>query len=322
MYDITLVPDRIKQIMNHQSLFEILKIAADMDVYSLLRHPVTASSVAQSLSTDELFVTYLLDVLCAVNIVERTSGDDGLSCYRSAPLAHQYLDSGSALYLGGELFNGGETRRLLERYVTEGPSPTPVTAEYWTPEIIRQLETIALLGGVQEAIKLIDLTGRTHLLDVGGGHGLYSIFFTQKYPQLRAVVLDLPQVIDVARENIEKYRASARVTAVAGDYRTFAPDRTFDVIFMSNVVPSSEELRSLLSIVRNFLVADGIVLLRSFVSDSTTSVWSRISTLERYARRGRRGFTRDALIKILSESEFAVTCLYESNGIVVLQGAK
>ncbi|MGZ4907921.1 MAG: methyltransferase [Halobacteriota archaeon] len=321
MYDITLVPDRIKQIVNHQKLSEILKTAADMDIYTLLRHPVTASSVAQSLGTDELFVVYLLDVLCAVDLVKQTSDSEGLPCYQSTPLAYQYLDSGSALYLGRELFDGGETRRLIERYVNEGPSTTLITTQYWTPDIIKQLETIALLGGIQDAVKLIDLTGRTHLLDVGGGHGLYSIFFAQKYRHLRAVVLDLPQVIDVARENIEKYDTSARVTAVAGDYRTFESERTFDVIFMSNVTPSSKELRSFLMIAHNLLVAGGIVLLRSFVRDSTTSVWSRISTLERYARRGRRGFTRDALVNILSESEFFVTCLYESDGIIVLQGA-
>lgn len=322
MYDITLVPDLIKQVVNYQKLFEILKMAADVDLCTLLREPVPASSVAQSLGTDELFIAYLLDVLCAVGLVVQTSGDGGLPCYQSAPLAQQYLDSRSVLYLGRGLFDDGETHQLLEQYVNEGPSTVPITTEYWSPEIIKRLETTALLGGVQDAVKLIDLTGRTHLLDIGGGHGLYSIFFAQKYPRLHAVVLDLPQVIQVARENIEKYDASARVAAVAGDYGTFESDRMFDVIFVSNVTPSSTELRSLLMKAQNLLVEGGIVLLRNFVIDSTSSVWSRVSTLERYARRGKRGRTRDDLIKILSECEFAVTCLYESDGIIVLQGAK
>ncbi len=320
MYDIMLTPDSIKQLVNHQKLFEILSVAADLDLYALLRRPTTAGNIAQSLSRDELFVVFLLDVLCAVGLVEQISGDGDVPRYRSAPLARQYLDSGSALYLSRELFDGGETRQLLERFIQEGPSTTPITTEYWTPAIIRQLETMALLGGVQDAVKLIDLTGRTRLLDVGGGHGLYSIFFAQRYPDLHAVVLDLPHVIDVARENIDRHHVSARVTAVAGDYRTFESDRTFDVIFISNVTPSDKELRSLLMRAHNLLSAGGIIIVRSFVTDSTTSVWSRVSTLERYARRGKRGFKRDALITILSESGFTVTCLYEGDGIIVLQG--
>jgi hypothetical protein len=45
------------------------------------------------------------------------------------------------------------------------------------------------------------------LLDIGGGHWLYSIFFTRKYPHLRACVLDLPQIIPVTNENIERLGA-------------------------------------------------------------------------------------------------------------------
>ena len=321
MYDISLVPDRIKQIVNYRKLFDILRVAMDLDLFTLLRYPTTANSIAQSLGTDELFVRYLLDVLRAVDLATQTKVKEDIKCYQSTPLARQYLDSESALYLGRELFGDGEVHQLLGRYINEGPSTTPITAAYWSPDIIRQLETIALLGGVQEAVKLIDLAGRARLLDVGGGHGLYSIFFAQKYPDLHATVLDLPQVIDVARENIKRHDASARVTAVAGDYRTFESDRTFDAVFMSNVSPSREELRLLLMKAHALLDEEGIVLVRSFVRDSTPSVWSRISTLERYARRGRLGFRRDDLIAILTESEFSVTCVYESDGIIVLQGA-
>ncbi|MGZ4917212.1 MAG: methyltransferase [Halobacteriota archaeon] len=321
MYDISLVPDRIKQIVNYRKLYDVLKVAMDLDLYTLLRYPITANSVAQSLGTDELFVRYLLDVLCAVDLATQMRGKEDLECYQSTPLARQYLDSGSALCLGRELFDDGGMHQLLEQYIDEGPSTVPITAEYWTPEIIRQLETIALLGGVQEAVKLIDLRGRTRLLDVGGGHGLYSIFFARKYPDLHATVLDLPQVIDVARENIERYDTSDRVTALAGDYRTFESERAFDTVFMSNVSPSREELRFLLTKAHALLDEEGIVLVRSFVRDGTPSIWSQISTLERYARRGRRGFARDDLIAILAESEFSVTCVYESDGIIVLLGA-
>ena len=88
--------------------------------------------------------------------------------------------------------------------------------DYRTREIVEKLEVSALLGGAQGAVKHIDLAGCKRLLDIGGGHGLYSIFFTRKYPHLRACVLDLPQIIPVTNENIERLGAREKVSAVAG----------------------------------------------------------------------------------------------------------
>ncbi len=322
MWDITLSPDRITQVINHHKLFEVLKISVGVDIYALVRSPVTARSVAESLGTDELFVICLLNVLCALGLVAQVNEEGDTAFYQSTSVARQYLDSESALYLGGTLFDEDETHRLLVRYVNEGPSTTPITTEYWTAELITRLEAVALLGGVQDAVKLIDLTGRTCLLDIGGGHGLYSIFFVKQYPALHAVVLDLPQVIGVTQKNIEKYGVSARVTTVAGDYRTFESDQLFDVVFMSNVTPSSDELRFLLKKACDLLAHDGAVIIRSYISDSARNIWSAVNTLERYARRGKPGRTCNELIDVLSESGFTVTTLYESDGVIVLHGAR
>jgi cyclopropane fatty-acyl-phospholipid synthase-like methyltransferase len=127
---------------------------------------------------------------------------------------------------------------------------------------------------VQSAVKHVDLAGCKCLLDIGGGHGLYSIFFTKKYPHLRACVLDLPQIISLTKGNIERLRASARVSAVAADYHTFKPSNMFDAVFLSNVTPERDELRVLLRRCRSFLIDRGVVILRSYVSDSAPDVWS------------------------------------------------
>ena len=86
------------------------------------------------------------------------------------------------------------------------PDDTDITKDYWTPEIINNIGAFALLGPVQATVGAVDLTGRQKMLDVGGGHGLYSIFFTKKYPGLKSWVLDLPGVTGVTLENIKKYR--------------------------------------------------------------------------------------------------------------------
>lgn len=323
MYDIELEPEPIRRILNCQKLFEILKVSVDLEIYTLITSPLTARRLSQSLGIDERFLMYLLETLWRIGLVERARGDQESLEYQSTPVARQYLSRESPLYLGRERFQDRETGKLLERYVKEGPSNEVITKDYWTPEMIKKLEVVALLGGVQSAVKHVNLADRKRLLDIGGGHGLYSIFFTRKYPDLRACVLDLPQVIEVTSENIKRHDAGERVDVVAGDYHTFRPTRKFDAVFLSNVTPSPDELRLLLNRSRSFLSDRGIVILRSFVSDSTADVWSAASTLERYARRGRRGFARNDLTTALRDTGFTdVTDVYAAEGVVIVCGTK
>ena len=323
MYDIELEPEPIRRILNYQKVFEILKVSVDLEIFTQIASPLTPQRLSQSLGIDECFVQYLLETLWRTGLVERTRSDRESWAYQSTQIARQYLSQESLLYLGRKRFQDDETGKLLERFVKEGPSNEVITTDYWTPELIKRLQGAALLGGVQSAVKHVNLDGRRRLLDIGGGHGLYSIFFTLKYPELRACILDLPQVIEVANENIKRHNAGERVHVIAGDYHAFSTTREFDAVFLSNVTPAPDELRLLLKKSRSFLSNGGIVILRSFVSDSMPDVWSAMSTLERYARRGRLGFTRADLTKALGDTGFTdVSDVYAAEGFVIIRGTK
>ena len=323
MVDIELEPEPLKRILNYHKLFEIVKMSVDLGLYTQIASPLTAQHLSQSLGIDERFLTFLLETLWRAGLVERTRGDHESWAYQSTPIARQYLSQDSLLYLGRERFQEDEPGKLLEHFVKEGPSNEVISKDYWTPELIKKLKAVALLGGVQSAVKHVNLANRKRLLDIGGGHGLYSIFFTKKHPELRACVLDLPQVITVTNENIKRFHAGERVRSIAGDYHTFSTTRKFDAVFLSNVTPSPTELRLLLDKSRSFLNDGGMVILRSFVSDSTPDVWSAAITLERYARRGRLGFARNDLTVSLHETEFKdVTDVYAAEGVVIMCGIK
>ena len=42
------------------------------------------------------------------------------------------------------------------------------------------------------------------MLDVGGGPGTYSVLISQAFPEIDCTVLDLPEVVNVAQELIER----------------------------------------------------------------------------------------------------------------------
>jgi len=323
MYDFELEPEPIRRILNYRKLFEIVKVSVDLGIYTRIASPLTAQRLSQLLGIDEYFLTFLLETLRQTGLVERVQGDHDSWAYQNTPVAQQYLSQESPLYLGKERFQEDEPGKLLEHFVKEGPFNEVISNDYWTPELIKKLEAAALLGGVQSAVKHVNLAGRTRLLDIGGGHGLYSIFFTKKHPKLRACVLDLPQVIKVTKENIKRFHAAKSVRAIAGDYHTFSTTEQFDAVFLSNVTPSPSELRLLLNKSRSFLSDGGVVILRSFISDSTPDVWSAAITLERYARRGRRGFARNDLVAALHETEFIdVKDVFAAEGIVIICATK
>jgi predicted O-methyltransferase YrrM len=95
--------------------------------------------------------------------------------------------------------------------------------------------------------KKVDLSNAKCLLDIGGGTGLYSIAFLQRFPHLKAIVLDSPAVLKVAAEFAEEYGVADRLTCQAGDMFKDSLPAGCDAMLLSNVlhdwdVPACEQL--------------------------------------------------------------------------------
>jgi ubiquinone/menaquinone biosynthesis C-methylase UbiE len=101
----------------------------------------------------------------------------------------------------------------------------------------RQL-TLALAGRAKNVAPVLAdrmPLGPGILLDVGGGTGIYSIAFLQNNPQLRAIVLDRPEVLRIAKEFAESYGVADRMEFLEGDMFT-APLPSAGFILLSNIL--------------------------------------------------------------------------------------
>jgi hypothetical protein len=93
------------------------------------------------------------------------------------------------------------------------------------------------MGAARRFVRHVDLTGRRQLLDLGGGSGCYCIVAAQQHPGLRAIVFDLPPVVEVTREFIASHGLGDRVTAQAGDFTTDPLPAGSDVVIMASNLP-------------------------------------------------------------------------------------
>jgi SAM-dependent methyltransferase len=75
------------------------------------------------------------------------------------------------------------------------------------------------------------------MLDIGGGHGYFSVAICRRYPQLRATVLDLPDAIEHAAPLLAKEGMGDRVVHRAGSALTEdLGSEIYDLVFMAAVV--------------------------------------------------------------------------------------
>jgi methylase of polypeptide subunit release factors len=74
-------------------------------------------------------------------------------------------------------------------------------------------------------------------MDIGGGSGAYCIAAAKAHPGIRAVVLDLPVVCEVARDFIAENGASDRVEAQPCNFTRDAFPTDCDVAIMASNLP-------------------------------------------------------------------------------------
>jgi len=134
--------------------------------------------------------------------------------------------------------------------------------------------TMALAGRARTTAPLlagrISLDDCELLLDVAAGTGFFSIAFLQRYPNLRAKVLELPKVVPLVKELAQAHGVADRLEVVAGNM-FHDPWPQADAILLSNVLHDWDvpDCLKLLERCREALPPGGRVLIHdAFLNDS------------------------------------------------------
>lgn len=268
-------PERIMQLATGHWSLKALAVAVDLSIFTSLKgEELTAVQLSELIGVPLRSLERLLNANAALGFLDK-SGDT----YRNTDLAASYLVEGLPAYLGdfiklAGIYGFAKWTRFKECVVNDSPVED-IDDDFRHSEARMQYFIRAMHNNAKGPAKLLTtipaLEGRTHLLDLGGGSGVYCIALTEKYPDLRATLVDFPPVCKVAMEFVQESRTRDRIEIVEGDLLTDELTMSGDVILLSQVLHgmSRQQCASLISKCYEWTLPGGIVVVHDFVLDDS-----------------------------------------------------
>jgi SAM-dependent methyltransferase len=220
----------------------LLLCAAQAGVFSRLTRRQNAEKLAAELNLHLGTLRPLLDVFVAFDLLVKIDNE-----YCNTPQTTSLLADSSyanVLPLLAEVQTGlFVPLQALPQILREGPpARKPEENMYSLPEEVwadsaKGSAAWAFRGaGSQLAGELAALKGANKfslMLDLGGGHGVFSLYAAAALPALKVRVLDSPAVLEVARQYIEEYSLQGRVSILPGNYLSDPLGEGYDLILAS-----------------------------------------------------------------------------------------
>ena len=293
--------------------------AVDLQIFETLgRRKFSAKVVAKRIGADERGTELLLNCLAGMGVLIKNGSTFAIA---KAMLPHLTKGPESALGMLRHHAALWHTWNRLTEVVQDG-TPAPSKSSFRRgPEEARAF-TMAMRAGARRlapgVAAELNLKGRKHLLDLGGGPGVYAACFARENPNLRVTVVDLPDVAEVGRELTREYPDVAdRIDFFAADLDRDDLPTDADAAFLSHVIhgQSEEEVRALFSRVAAALPKKGLFIVRDFYTgpDRTTPRSASLFALNMLVNTpsGRTYSTRE-VAAWLKQAGFATTSVRRS----------
>ncbi|HXG91970.1 MAG TPA: methyltransferase [Blastocatellia bacterium] len=265
--------DSFSAMMNAKAILA----ANEIGLFNALdERPSTPHVLSKHLGVSLRGVTDLIDALCANGYLRRDGERVTLT-----DISRKWLARSSPNYVGHMLEHVNDLWAVwlnLEEAIRIGTTPALNYQDVLKDEKHREMLRRHILGlrdtarlSAPEMLRMIRLpdaksasrassTSR-RLLDVGGGHGGYSIAFCEKYPDLTATVFELEATAEIGREIVEREGMSNRVEFQTGDFLKDDFDSGYAAALYFNILHnySEEDNRRVLKKVYDALAPGGVL---------------------------------------------------------------
>lgn len=180
---------------------------------------------------------------------------------------------------------------------------SPEDLEVW--QLAMAETAVPIANWVAEQITLPPDAER--MLDIGGSHGVYSSAVCRRHPGLKADILELEPVVNIARHVAENLGTSHHLNYLTGDIRSVRLERTYDAIFLSNLIHhlDPDQLNAVLGKIFAHLRRGGTIAVWDFVEqqgeiDAVTASFSLLF----HITSGGRCYAESAIVDHLIKAGF------------------
>jgi acetylserotonin N-methyltransferase len=288
--DPALVLDLIESFRRSKTMFA----AVSLGVFdALAAAPRTLGSLATELQANSDSLERLLDACVGLQLLRRR-GDK----YENTPAATAFLTNASPYRLTGYINYSNDamwklwanledavrdgTHRWQQTYGWDGP----IFSHFFRTDEAKREFLMGMHGfgliSSPHVVSAFDLGRFRTLVDLGGATGHLAIAACERYPELRAVVFDLPDAVGLAAEVVGASHVAERIKIVAGDF-FIDPLPEGELFALGRILHDWSEAKivALLGRIHERLPAKGALLIaeKLLTDDKTGPRWAQMQNL-------------------------------------------
>lgn len=249
-----------------------LHAAVKLDLFSSIEGGNSRSEqIAERSGLHLRGVTTLLNALAAMGLLVK-SGE----VYANVEASRSLLVKSSPRYLGHMIMHHHHLVEAWSRLDQSVRSGNPVGKNVTENEAGRESFLMGMFNlamGIAPLIaKEIDLTGRKHLLDLGGGPGTYAIHFCLENPALKATIADLSTTRPFAEKTVRRFNLSDRIDFVPSNYLEDDLEGQYDVAWLSHILHGEgpDGCRTIIEKAASVLEKGGNLFVQDFILDDNS----------------------------------------------------
>jgi predicted O-methyltransferase YrrM len=245
----------------------MLNVAVENGIFTKLTSPKKAQQLAEEIHHDPRATERLLNVLVASGLLIK-SGEE----YHNSVEAQTFLAEDGQNYIGDLVRITVGCNALLDHLKDILKKGSTLHGEI-------DFDRIQLLGHAQGALceeldlvmnaikSMPEFLNSKRILDLGGGHGVYSMALAQSNSASNVALFDQPNIIEFAKGFIAEYEMDDKIRFMSGDFNADDIGTGYDMVFVSHVFYLLSDLNCILRKIYNSLNDGGIVVLNHWMMD-------------------------------------------------------
>jgi len=240
-------------LISYQHAFA-LKAAVELDLFTAIAEGATdAASLAKRVNAAERGVRILADGMAIQGFLRKENGK-----YSLTQDAAIFLDKRSPAYMGGmaEFIVSEENIRNFSHFAdcvrkggtvsSIGDNSKPVDHR-WVSFAKAMGSMAAPVAGALSQMVSANSSAEIKVLDIAASHGMFGITVAKNNPRVQVTAVDWPAVLEVAKENAQKFGVADRYSVRPGSAFDTDLGSGYDYVFITNFlhhfdIPTNEKL--------------------------------------------------------------------------------